>query len=999
MDGKAFRWLIGFLGLCLCSVFSRVYAQSQADWQQKVDTKLDVVLDDTNHLLHGVVKLNYHNNSPDTLSYLYLHLYPNAYKNDRTAFEQQAVANKSLAHYYSSESDRGYIDSLDFVVDGRSAALRSTDAIDIVQLLLPQALLPGQSVEISSPFRVKIPKVFSRLGHKGQSYQITQWFPKPAVYDAKGWHPMPYLDQGEFYSEFGDYDVRITLPENYLLLATGDWVGADKERQWMDSLAQIPLEQLPVSSQDPPSSPHYKTIRFKANRVHDFAWFADKNWLLRKDTLHLASNSEPVTVYRAYLPESRKNWMSSQQAVATAMRGYSQMVGPYPYKTVKLVEGPLMPSAGGMEYPTIANIAPSRGEEGTNTAIIHEVGHNWFYGILGSNERDYPWMDEGINSFYEKKLFTASNFRMGGKNALFWVYAALGSTKDLFPADTVSTYYPSINYGVDIYYKVPLYLTWLEDYMGSDTFKLAMQTYFQRFQYKHPQPEDFRKTFQEQTSKDISWFFNLLHEAEAPNFKIKSVKTSGKETRVLLKNRTECLGPVRIDFVGLQDEDTIKASLWSVPFAEEGTVTYKAQSSKPIRWQSIRIADVVPDFNTSDNGFKQPLAIRPIAGFNSDFRRKLWLTPTLGYNDYDGFMMGIGLHNLSVPQNKFQFALSPLYGSNSGRIVGLGFISFSHYPSSGAVKDWELKLSAKSFNYQESDLNVGKSQFAGYQKLSPEWRVNFRPHFPRSTIERSLYLKGYWIKEEHLSFQMHPTDSLYRPSGTTIQNLYYGKLGYHFEDKRTFNPYGYTLEGEVGSDFAKLSVTGQLRIDYHLVHKSLRARAYVGKLLSFHNDGGLDDRYWLTGTYSGLNDYLMDGTYFGRLRNTGLWSQQIAIKEGGFKMNTLQYANRVGISDQWLGAINLNSDLPLNHVPLCLFADLLAMPNNSGQISVLYEAGVALRLGEVFGLYLPLVMSKEYSDYSKSVLGKNRILKSVSFSLDLNKIPWTRLTRLLNELQ
>jgi hypothetical protein len=168
-------------------------------------------------------KIKYTNHSTDTLKFLFFHLWPNAYKNDRSAFNEQMVENKQTSFYYSKEENRGFIDSLQFKVNDEEVNISEyNNQSDVVLLELLNPLLPQQSIEISTPFRVVIPEVFSRLGHKDQVYQISQWFPKPAVYDNRGWHPMPYLDQGEFYSEFGNFTVNITLPSNYVVAATGD---------------------------------------------------------------------------------------------------------------------------------------------------------------------------------------------------------------------------------------------------------------------------------------------------------------------------------------------------------------------------------------------------------------------------------------------------------------------------------------------------------------------------------------------------------------------------------------------------------------------------------------------------------------------------------------------------------------------------------------------------------------------------------------------------------
>jgi len=192
-------------------------------FQQNVDYEIEVSLNDSDRTLSAFEKIHYKNNSPDTLNYIWFHIWPNAYKNDSTALAKQFKRLGSTRFQYTKEKDRGYIDSLDFFVNDVKASWDlHPEHIDIAKISLENSLAPGQSLRIETPFFVKLPRVVSRLGHSGDHYEITQWYPKPAVYDKEGWHPMPYLNMGEFYSEFGTFDVKITLPEHYRIMATGD---------------------------------------------------------------------------------------------------------------------------------------------------------------------------------------------------------------------------------------------------------------------------------------------------------------------------------------------------------------------------------------------------------------------------------------------------------------------------------------------------------------------------------------------------------------------------------------------------------------------------------------------------------------------------------------------------------------------------------------------------------------------------------------------------------
>lgn len=208
--------------IALLSIASHSFSQTY--WQQEVNYTINVTLNDKENTLSAFETFEYINHSPDQLDKLYIHVWPNAYRNGNTALAKQQYKDGKSTLKFGNEKDKGGIDSLDFKVNGSKVSWEyDPKKIDICILHLATPLKPGERLTVSTPFKVKIPSgEISRLGHIDQSYQITQWYPKPAVYDKNGWNPIPYLNQGEFYSEYGSFDVTITLPKNYVVGATGD---------------------------------------------------------------------------------------------------------------------------------------------------------------------------------------------------------------------------------------------------------------------------------------------------------------------------------------------------------------------------------------------------------------------------------------------------------------------------------------------------------------------------------------------------------------------------------------------------------------------------------------------------------------------------------------------------------------------------------------------------------------------------------------------------------
>lgn len=510
----------------LATLYNVSFAQDY--WQQEVHYTIDVALDEKQHTLKGNLSLQYINHSPDTLTYIWFHLWPNAYKNGNTALAMQLAGDKQGKKKFRNKKSEGYIDGLAFTVDGKTAATGQDSAndADVIKLILPAPLAPGQTAAIATPFNVKLPFYFSRSGYDGDQYMICQWYPKPAVYDKKGWHAFPYLDQGEFYSEFGTFKVNITLPAAYVVGATGTLQTKEELDRYKAIGAQNYQAKAGIAKYKAAQPDALKTLQYHGENIHDFAWFADKDAIIQYDTLQLPSG-KIIDAFAYYQPNGNKEWSNSISFIEDAVRNYSTWIGEYPWPVVQAVEGPRNLSSGGMEYPMITLItSPDADAENLDAVITHEVGHNWFYGILGSNERDYPWMDEGINSFYQFR-YEAEKYKANsifGKSMpkelktlpteelLSRIYNALNSLPAREPVNTGSTGFANKNdYGIVVYMKAATWLYLVEMALGREKFDKAMQEYFAAWKFKHPYPEDLKAALERSTRVDLDDLFELLN--------------------------------------------------------------------------------------------------------------------------------------------------------------------------------------------------------------------------------------------------------------------------------------------------------------------------------------------------------------------------------------------------------------------------------------------------------------------------------------------------------
>lgn len=499
----------------------------QPYWQQELRYTIKASLNDKDYSITGNETVVYKNNSPSTLDFIWFHLWANAYKNDNTALMQQLQKDTARARKKETRGT-GWIDGLAFTVNGKAAKTEphpNPDYIDILKVLLDKPLLPGDSVIIATPFTVKLPPYFSRSGYADGEVMACQWYPKPAVFDKLGWHEFPYLDMGEFYSEYGNYTVDITLPADYVVSATGTLLTKSE----IEAYKSIGAKNAANRKEEPllykAAVKGNKTLSYYAEKVVDFAWFAEKGFVIQYDTVQLPGG-KTVDAFSYYHNKPGTVWANSIDYIKDATRKYSEWLGNYAYPVVQAVEGPKNNSSGGMEYPMVTLItSPDAKVETLDGVIAHEVGHNWFMGMLGSNERKHTWMDEGMNTYFQFR-YEADKYKY---NSIFGdaipeeirkktadefldiIYNVINEQIPMQSAMDISAekFKDSEEYGVVSYVKAAFWMYLLQSVLGKDKIDAAFQHYFSLWQFKHPQPEDMEAAFEESTGASLDRFFEL----------------------------------------------------------------------------------------------------------------------------------------------------------------------------------------------------------------------------------------------------------------------------------------------------------------------------------------------------------------------------------------------------------------------------------------------------------------------------------------------------------
>ena len=977
-----------FICLICFSSFSSLFSQEY--FQQEVNFNIQVSLNDVLHELNATQTIEYINNSPDTLHFLYFHLWPNAYSANNTPLAKQLFRLNGKAKLFDDPELNGFIDSLDFNVNSRQVQWELLPGQpDICRLMLNEPLKPKDTILVTTPFRVKIPKgVTSRLGHIEQSYQISQWFPKPAVYDRDGWHQMSYLDQGEFYSEFGSYDVSITLPDNYIVGATGN-LQNQSEIEMLTTLAADTLwmeNVRGIGNKFPASSEQLKTIRFTANQVHDFAWLADKRFFVLKGNVTLPESGREVTTWVMFTNEQADLWKDALKYANDAISYYSKKIGDYPYESYTVTQSAL--SAGlGMEYPAISVVGLVDDAYSLDEVIIHEICHNWFYSALGFNERRYPFLDEGITSAYttrfmnekypDKKLWeiwfknhkTArflhiDHLPVQRMQELEWLVQARNNNEQ--PINLTATDYSDINYGTIIYNKAAISFNYLRAYLGDSIFDLTMQNFYREWSFKHPQPDDLKTEFEKNTDNNLDWFFTDLT-GTTKRLDYKMLRT--KNLQLLVKNRGELASPIAISGIS---EDSVYFTKWHDGFTGKKWIDIPEGDYTEIK---IDNDHVTPELYRLNNNIKKtgifrkadPVLSQILFSVEDPEKHSLMYIPVVNWTRENGFMAGMAFHSGFILPKPIEYLIVPFYAFGNNDLAGFGRVSYNILPFENFIRKATISIEGTQY---------GAPGNQNYKKI----KTGIDLYFRERNINNQL---------SHKVFGNYTTaTSLYQiENGETAKMNSFLQFGYRLEQERLINPFNLQASLETGKLYQKTSLEFNYKISYYGKNQGLDIRFFTGAMLN--NKSNIPFYAFSAGGRNGREQYLYQGSFPDRFAEfpKNFWSRQMTLTEGTLVSpvnDSLGYSN-------WLFSLSFTSTLPkINKwLPVEPFVNLLLNDHGLGKVNsspLFFEAGIKAGFGDIFEIYVPLLVSTSIE--SSTGLFKNRI--RFVFTLDsINKLKLT----------
>src|SRR6059036_83138 len=568
-------------------------------WQQRADYTIRATLDMARHSLRGDETIRYGNNSPDTLLYLWLQLDQNLFADG----SRGAALNPPGTRFAGGGFVGGY--TIDYV----KAVRRGAQAVRRASLVTAYSFqFPEHGGD--------------RMGREqfpgGWLYELAQWYPRLAVYDdVRGWNTDQYLGQGEFYLEYGDFDVALTVPASFVVAATGTLLNpaevltptqrarlatALESDTTVPIIAKSEVGQSFTRPRSPGASPTL-TWRFSAKNVRDVAWAAAPNFIWD------ASGWQGVLLQSFYPPEANADWARSTEFARHSIKHYSEKWFRYPYPTAINVAGPV----GGMEYPMIVFCGRSAGDRGLFGVTTHELGHEWFPMVVGSNERLYAWMDEGFNTFiniYSGRAFYHDAAPQGRGVALRWArFAATGQDEPpMLAADRVA---PRLLGQIE-YDKPATGLYLLRHHILTDTarFDAAFREYIRRWAYKHPTPADFFRSMEDELGEDLSWFWRgWFYRTDVVDLAVDSVRTRTDSTGTSALLYLSSLGglPMPVDLrltyaSGATEDVRLPVEIWDLG----NRYTYLRKVPAEVVRVEIDPAQNFPDVRRGNNIWTRP---------------------------------------------------------------------------------------------------------------------------------------------------------------------------------------------------------------------------------------------------------------------------------------------------------------------------------------------------------------------------------------------------------
>ena len=537
-----------FLSILLCLP---VFLHGQSNyWQQHVDYQMEVSMDVDTYQYNGTQILRYTNNSQDTLYRVYYHMYFNAFQpGSEMDLRLQSVSDPDDRMFMAGQSrisvlkedEQGFLRAKSLKQNGADVDYQLEGTV--LEVSLADPILPGSTSELVMEFEGQVPVQIRRSGRdnkEGVALSMSQWYPKIAAYDFEGWHADPYIAR-EFHGEWGDFDLKLTIDKDYVVGGSGYLQNGDEIGHGYQS---------PGTTVAPPKG---KTLtwHFKAPMVHDFMWAADPEYV--HDTLQMEGGP---TLHFFYKDDQklRENWKNLQPKTKEAMEFFNRNLGTYPYKQYSVIQG----GDGGMEYAMSTLITGERSFGSLVGVTVHELAHSWFQHLLANNEAKHAWMDEGFTSFISSLCMNQimdQNNDNPFENSYKGYFALVQSGKEQPQTTHADRYDLNFAYGISAYSKGSIFLSQLGYVVGQDKLMSSLMKYYEKFKFKHPVPNDFKRVVEQESGLELDWYLtDWTQTTNTIDYGIKEVVEDGTNTKISLERIG--LMPMPLDILIVYKDDS-----------------------------------------------------------------------------------------------------------------------------------------------------------------------------------------------------------------------------------------------------------------------------------------------------------------------------------------------------------------------------------------------------------------------------------------------------------
>ncbi len=595
-----------YLNAIAAGTRSRTGAPGPRYWQQRVEYRIRAELQPDQHKVTGQETIHYLNNSPDTLHQIVFNLPQNVFAPGNPRDRAAPVTGGFIL-------DRVVVEGTETTIGPPRGA---TSAATVAAVRLTRAIAPGGSADVEIAWHFTVPQGTFRMGREdSEVFYLGQWYPQIAVYDdLQGWVRDPYLGDGEFYLEYGDFDVRITAPAGWPVSASGVLQNP------REVLTPIEIRRLAALSHDSVThvltrderdaghataagGPDGKlTWHWVARNVRDFAWGSSDEYVWDATVAQYPNDdgsTRTAVINALYRPEAIA-WGQAAAYGRRIIEDHSRWY-PYPYPQMTLNEGIV---GGGMEYPMITIIGRVRTPESFYSVASHELGHMWWPMVVGSNERRYAWMDEGMASFVEDldtpTLFPDNPGGLGDMNGYLRIAGSDNETESMRAADLYGSFG---NRGVASYGKPATVFRALRAILGEETFDRALRTYTRRWAFKHPHPLDFFWTFADVSGRKLDWYFYpWMYTTRVLDQAVTDVRADGDATVVTLEDRGSIPMPILLEVTG-KDGKTHRAR-FGVDVWKDHEATVRVPSTGPAVRVVIDPDQMFPDVDRGNNGWE-----------------------------------------------------------------------------------------------------------------------------------------------------------------------------------------------------------------------------------------------------------------------------------------------------------------------------------------------------------------------------------------------------------